>query len=89
MNDFIVCLSIRRLNLLLRVVMTNKFILNTGSTKCVSILPYSDPCLALLQAPAIGCQWFSCSFSDNCDYVEQIASSRTFCIYEQVLSKCF
>ncbi|CAH9114523.1 unnamed protein product [Cuscuta europaea] len=37
------------------------------------------------QAPAIGCQWFSCSFSsDNFVYVEQIASSRTFCIYEQV-----
>ncbi|XP_019171251.1 PREDICTED: probable UDP-3-O-acyl-N-acetylglucosamine deacetylase 2 [Ipomoea nil] len=36
------------------------------------------------QAPAIGCQWFSCSLSDNCVYVEQIASSRTFCIYEQV-----
>ncbi|RAL48072.1 hypothetical protein DM860_017863 [Cuscuta australis] len=36
------------------------------------------------QAPAIGCQWFSCSFLDNFVYVEQIASSRTFCIYEQV-----
>lgn len=35
------------------------------------------------QAPAIGCQWFSC-FMDDIMYSKEIASSRTFCIYEEV-----
>ncbi|KAE8699028.1 putative N-acetylglucosamine deacetylase 1 [Hibiscus syriacus] len=33
--------------------------------------------------PAIGCQWFSSSFSDDF-YEKHIACSRTFCIYEEV-----
>ncbi|XP_051145021.1 probable UDP-3-O-acyl-N-acetylglucosamine deacetylase 1, mitochondrial isoform X1 [Andrographis paniculata] len=36
------------------------------------------------QVPTIGRQWFSSSFSDDSFYSEQIASSRTFCIYEEV-----
>ncbi|XP_072971672.1 probable UDP-3-O-acyl-N-acetylglucosamine deacetylase 1, mitochondrial isoform X3 [Typha angustifolia] len=31
---------------------------------------------------AIGCQWFS-SFIDVCTYSNEIASSRTFCVYEE------
>ncbi|KAJ9153045.1 hypothetical protein P3X46_026534 [Hevea brasiliensis] len=33
---------------------------------------------------AIGCQWFSLAPLDDSFYVKQIASSRTFCIYEEV-----
>jgi len=40
----------------------------------------------LLQAPVIGCQWFSTSPLDNLVYSMQIALSRTFCIYEEVSS---
>ncbi|KAI5394566.1 probable UDP-3-O-acyl-N-acetylglucosamine deacetylase 1, mitochondrial isoform X2 [Lathyrus oleraceus] len=36
------------------------------------------------QAPAIGCQWFSTPPLDDLVYSMQIASSRTFCIYEEV-----
>ncbi|KAL4637938.1 hypothetical protein ACB092_03G114500 [Castanea dentata] len=36
------------------------------------------------QVHAIGCQWFSSAPLDNYFYSKQIASSRTFCIYEQV-----
>ncbi|KAJ7954327.1 UDP-3-O-acyl N-acetylglucosamine deacetylase [Quillaja saponaria] len=36
------------------------------------------------QVHAIGSQWFSSSPLDNLFYSEQIASSRTFCIYEEV-----
>ncbi|XAR72193.1 UDP-3-O-acyl-N-acetylglucosamine deacetylase [Bertholletia excelsa] len=36
------------------------------------------------QAPAIGCQWFSSTSMDNTSYANQIAPSRTFCIYEEV-----
>lgn len=36
------------------------------------------------QAPAIGCQWFSSTLFDESFYFEQIASSRTFCLYEEV-----
>lgn len=36
------------------------------------------------QVHAIGCQWFSSAPLDNYFYSEQIASSRTFCVYEQV-----
>ncbi|KAG2708306.1 hypothetical protein I3760_05G185700 [Carya illinoinensis] len=32
----------------------------------------------------IGCQWFSSASLDDYFYSEQIASSRTFCIYEEV-----
>ncbi|KAF5450320.1 hypothetical protein F2P56_030683 [Juglans regia] len=32
----------------------------------------------------IGCQWFSSTSLDEYFYSEQIASSRTFCIYEEV-----
>nr|CAD1832581.1 unnamed protein product [Ananas comosus var. bracteatus] len=35
------------------------------------------------KVPVIGCQWFS-SFLDSCIYANEIASSRTFCIYEEV-----
>ncbi|ONK75329.1 uncharacterized protein A4U43_C03F15710 [Asparagus officinalis] len=35
------------------------------------------------QAPAIGCQWYSC-FMDDAIYSKEIAPSRTFCIYEEV-----
>ncbi|KAJ4710079.1 UDP-3-O-acyl N-acetylglucosamine deacetylase [Melia azedarach] len=35
------------------------------------------------QVPAIGCQWFSAHLEDSC-YSMNIASSRTFCIYEEV-----
>lgn len=37
------------------------------------------------QVPAIGCQWFSSTISDDHVYVKQIAPSRTFCIYEEVV----
>ncbi|KAF1863316.1 hypothetical protein Lal_00031316 [Lupinus albus] len=37
------------------------------------------------QAPAIGCQWFSTNPLDNLVYSMQIALSRTFCIYEEML----
>ncbi|XP_038892043.1 probable UDP-3-O-acyl-N-acetylglucosamine deacetylase 1, mitochondrial isoform X1 [Benincasa hispida] len=36
------------------------------------------------QVPNIGCQWFSTAPLDNMFYAEQIAPSRTFCIYEEV-----
>lgn len=36
---------------------------------------------------AIGCQWFSSAPLDNYFYSKQIASSRTFCVYEQVCLK--
>ena len=36
---------------------------------------------------AIGCQWFSSAPLDNYFYSEQIASSRTFCVYAQVCLK--
>lgn len=36
------------------------------------------------QAPAIGRQWFSSTLLDVSFYSKQIASSRTFCIYEEV-----
>ncbi|KAG6600846.1 putative UDP-3-O-acyl-N-acetylglucosamine deacetylase 5, mitochondrial, partial [Cucurbita argyrosperma subsp. sororia] len=36
------------------------------------------------QVPGIGCQWFSTAPLDNMFYAEQIAPSRTFCIYEEV-----
>ncbi|KDP38116.1 hypothetical protein JCGZ_04759 [Jatropha curcas] len=36
------------------------------------------------QVPAIGCQWFSLAHLDDSLYVKEIASSRTFCIYEEV-----
>ena len=39
------------------------------------------------QVHAIGCQWFSSAPLDNYFYSEQIASSRTFCVYEQVCLK--
>ncbi|XP_008781354.1 probable UDP-3-O-acyl-N-acetylglucosamine deacetylase 1, mitochondrial isoform X2 [Phoenix dactylifera] len=35
------------------------------------------------KVPAIGCQWFSC-FLNASIYLKEIASSRTFCIYEEV-----
>lgn len=36
------------------------------------------------QVPSIGCQWFSSAPLDDIFYTKQIASSRTFCIYEEV-----
>ncbi|XP_008452403.2 probable UDP-3-O-acyl-N-acetylglucosamine deacetylase 1, mitochondrial isoform X3 [Cucumis melo] len=36
------------------------------------------------QVPEIGCQWFFTAPLDNKFYAEQIAPSRTFCIYEEV-----
>ena len=39
------------------------------------------------QVHAISCQWFSSAPLDNYFYSEQIASSRTFCAYEQVCLK--
>ncbi|XP_031388171.1 probable UDP-3-O-acyl-N-acetylglucosamine deacetylase 2, mitochondrial isoform X2 [Punica granatum] len=39
------------------------------------------------QVPAVGCQWFSSSLSDDSVYKRQIAPARTFCIYEEVC--CF
>ncbi|KAJ0038777.1 hypothetical protein Pint_22399 [Pistacia integerrima] len=38
------------------------------------------------RVPAIGCQWFSSAPLDDSFYAMQIASSRTFCIYEEVES---
>uniref|UniRef100_A0A7N2L870 UDP-3-O-acyl-N-acetylglucosamine deacetylase n=1 Tax=Quercus lobata TaxID=97700 RepID=A0A7N2L870_QUELO len=38
----------------------------------------------VVRVHAIGCQWFSSAPLDNYFYSEQIASSRTFCVYEQV-----
>ncbi|CAL9762288.1 unnamed protein product [Musa acuminata subsp. burmannicoides] len=35
------------------------------------------------KVPSIGCQWFS-SFMDESTYTKEIASSRTFCVYEEV-----
>ncbi|CDP16294.1 unnamed protein product [Coffea canephora] len=34
--------------------------------------------------PAIGCQWFCSTFADDRIYDNLIASSRTFCVYEEV-----
>ncbi|OVA12165.1 UDP-3-O-acyl N-acetylglucosamine deacetylase [Macleaya cordata] len=36
------------------------------------------------QVPAIGCQWFSSVPMDDSFYMKEIASSRTFCIYEEL-----
>ncbi|XP_057963329.1 probable UDP-3-O-acyl-N-acetylglucosamine deacetylase 1, mitochondrial isoform X2 [Malania oleifera] len=36
------------------------------------------------QVPAIGCQWFSSAPLDESFYAKQIASSRTFCIFEEL-----
>jgi UDP-3-O-[3-hydroxymyristoyl] N-acetylglucosamine deacetylase len=36
------------------------------------------------EAPAIGCQWFSSALLNDSFYDKNIASSRTFCIYEEV-----
>ncbi|CAK9135585.1 unnamed protein product [Ilex paraguariensis] len=36
------------------------------------------------EVPAIGCQWFSSPLLDGTCFAEQISSSRTFCIYEEV-----
>ncbi|KAL9241916.1 hypothetical protein vseg_015972 [Gypsophila vaccaria] len=35
------------------------------------------------EVPSIGCQWFSCTLSKSL-YAEDIAKSRTFCVYEEV-----
>ncbi|XP_020576722.1 probable UDP-3-O-acyl-N-acetylglucosamine deacetylase 2 [Phalaenopsis equestris] len=35
------------------------------------------------KVPAIGCQWFSCSMDPD-TYSKEIASSRSFCIYEEI-----
>lgn len=40
-----------------------------------------------MQVQAIGRQWFSVTSLDNSFYSEQIALSRTFCIYEEVGTK--
>ncbi|XP_075657318.1 putative UDP-3-O-acyl-N-acetylglucosamine deacetylase 1, mitochondrial isoform X3 [Castanea sativa] len=40
------------------------------------------------QVHAIGCQWFSSAPLDNYFYSKQIASSRTFCVYEQAWWFC-
>ncbi|THU49201.1 hypothetical protein C4D60_Mb06t07050 [Musa balbisiana] len=39
------------------------------------------------KVPSIGCQWFS-SFLDESTYTKEIASSRTFCVYEEVEGMC-
>ncbi|KAF6150796.1 hypothetical protein GIB67_020879 [Kingdonia uniflora] len=39
--------------------------------------------VSMEKVPAIDCQWFSTAPMDNFSYVEGIASSRTFCIYEE------
>lgn len=36
------------------------------------------------QAPEIGCQWFSSTCLDKDFFAKELASARTFCIYEQV-----
>lgn len=36
------------------------------------------------KVPAIGCQWFSSASLDPAFYAKNIASSRTFCIFEEV-----
>ncbi|KAF5750110.1 UDP-3-O-acyl N-acetylglycosamine deacetylase family protein [Tripterygium wilfordii] len=36
------------------------------------------------QVPAIGCQWFSSAPFNGSFYAKQIASARTFCLYEEV-----
>ncbi|KAM3324106.1 putative UDP-3-O-acyl-N-acetylglucosamine deacetylase 1, mitochondrial isoform X1 [Capsicum chacoense] len=36
------------------------------------------------QAPEIGCQWFSSTYLDKDFFTKELASARTFCIYEQV-----
>ncbi|KAK4361584.1 hypothetical protein RND71_020536 [Anisodus tanguticus] len=36
------------------------------------------------QAPEIGCQWFSSTCLDKDFFSKELASARTFCIYEQV-----
>lgn len=38
-----------------------------------------------LQVPTIGRQWFSSTLLNESFYSEAIASSRTFCIYEEVI----
>lgn len=40
------------------------------------------------QVPAIGCQWYSSAPLEETIYAKQIASSRTFCIYEEVEKMC-
>ncbi|KAH9746142.1 hypothetical protein KPL70_004323 [Citrus sinensis] len=40
------------------------------------------------QVPAIGCQWFSTTPLEGTCYAMHIASSRTFCIYEEVERMC-
>ncbi|KAF3674449.1 putative UDP-3-O-[3-hydroxymyristoyl] N-acetylglucosamine deacetylase 1 [Capsicum annuum] len=36
------------------------------------------------EAPEIGCQWFSSTYLDKDFFTKELASARTFCIYEQV-----
>jgi UDP-3-O-[3-hydroxymyristoyl] N-acetylglucosamine deacetylase len=36
------------------------------------------------QVPAIGCQWFSWRPIHESSFAKDIASSRTFCVYEEV-----
>ncbi|XP_059288069.1 probable UDP-3-O-acyl-N-acetylglucosamine deacetylase 1, mitochondrial [Lycium ferocissimum] len=40
------------------------------------------------QAPEIGCQWFSSTCLDKDFFSKELASARTFCIYEQVEQLC-
>ncbi|KAI5678206.1 hypothetical protein M9H77_09156 [Catharanthus roseus] len=54
----------------------------------VAAFPYSQVRITygidFSQVPTIGCQWFSSTLTDDHVYVKQIASSRTFCVYEEV-----
>ncbi|KAK7848300.1 putative udp-3-o-acyl-n-acetylglucosamine deacetylase 5 [Quercus suber] len=55
-----------------------------GVDNCRIEMQNSDPKVCEVEVHAIGCQWFSSAPLDNYFYSEQIASSRTFCVYEQV-----
>ncbi|XP_009626299.1 putative UDP-3-O-acyl-N-acetylglucosamine deacetylase 1, mitochondrial [Nicotiana tabacum] len=54
----------------------------------IAAFPYSKVKITygidFLQAPEIGCQWFSSTCPDKDFFSKELASARTFCIYEQV-----
>ncbi|XP_069142804.1 probable UDP-3-O-acyl-N-acetylglucosamine deacetylase 1, mitochondrial isoform X2 [Solanum lycopersicum] len=53
----------------------------------IAAFPYSEVKITygidFPQAPEIGCQWFSSTCLDKDFFAKELASARTFCIYEQ------
>nr|XP_019070533.1 probable UDP-3-O-acyl-N-acetylglucosamine deacetylase 2, mitochondrial isoform X3 [Solanum lycopersicum] len=56
----------------------------TGVDNCSMQIETSDTHDSSVEAPEIGCQWFSSTCLDKDFFAKELASARTFCIYEQV-----